>query len=103
QFWTCHSLCPQGSGGLSGVLFALGFSFVGSKCWERFYMRQLFLLTLASFCFLNPQLSSTALAHPAIEAQVAIVNEQIEREPANATLYVKRGQLRYQHREWQLA
>lgn len=42
-------------------------------------------------------------AHPAIDAQVAILNERIEKEPENASLFLKRGQLRQAHREWEAA
>lgn len=45
----------------------------------------------------------TVVAHPAIDAQVAIVNQLLEQEPGNAVLYFKRGQLHQAHRQWEAA
>ena len=42
----------------------------------------------------------TAAAHPEIEARVEIVTKQIEREPGNAALFIKRGQLHLTHSDW---
>lgn len=46
---------------------------------------------------------SSLAAHPAIEAQVEIVNERLEQEPRNASLFFKRGQLHQAHRAWNAA
>jgi len=45
-------------------------------------------------------LPSAVVAHPDIEARVKIVTEQIERDPGNAALFIKRGHLHHMHREW---
>ena len=45
----------------------------------------------------------TVAAHPEIEARVEIVTKQIEREPGNAALFIKRGQLHHTHRDWEAA
>jgi tetratricopeptide (TPR) repeat protein len=41
--------------------------------------------------------------HPAIEAQIALINERLEQSPADGALYFKRAQLHRQHREWDSA
>lgn len=48
-------------------------------------------------------LPATVRAHPAIDAQVAIINELLDREPRNASLFFKRGQLHQGHRVWNAA
>ena len=54
-------------------------------------------------CQITLFLPVTVAAHPEIEAQVEIVNRQIEREPQNAALFIKRGQLHHTHRDWDAA
>ena len=48
-------------------------------------------------------LTPPALAHPAIEVQVAALTKQIELDPGNATLYLRRGELHRVHRDWDTA
>ncbi|MFZ2650020.1 MAG: tetratricopeptide repeat protein [Burkholderiaceae bacterium] len=47
--------------------------------------------------------AGNALAHGSLHAQVAELTRSISREPGNARLYLKRGELHRQHREWQAA
>lgn len=57
-----------------------------------------FALLLFCYSFLE-KLS----AHPAIEEQVALVNKLIDREPENASHFLKRGRLHQAHRNWEAA
>ena len=54
-------------------------------------------------CQITLFLPVTVAAHPEIEARVEIVTKQIEREPGNAALFIKRGQLHHTHRDWEAA
>ena len=45
----------------------------------------------------------SALAHDGIDEQIAEVTRQIERDPKNAALYLKRGELHRLHRDWDKA
>ena len=58
---------------------------------------------LAVACQITLFLPVTVAAHPEIEARVEIVTKQIEREPGNAALFIKRGQLHHTHRDWEAA
>ena len=42
-------------------------------------------------------------AHPGIDQQIADINERIEAEPANGSLYLRRGELHRIHRDWPLS
>lgn len=44
-----------------------------------------------------------AMAHPAIEQQISDLDERIAESPAEAALYLRRGELHRIHREWKLA
>src|ERR1044072_144612 len=44
-----------------------------------------------------------AFGHADIETQIAAVTERIEKEPLNAELYLKRGELQRMHANWQEA
>jgi tetratricopeptide (TPR) repeat protein len=46
---------------------------------------------------------SFVLAHDGIHEQIAEVTRQIERDPQNAALYLKRGELHRLHRDWDKA
>ncbi len=48
-------------------------------------------------------LTQPALAHPAIEVQIAALTERIENDPRNAVLYLQRGELHRVHRDWDAA
>jgi tetratricopeptide (TPR) repeat protein len=48
-------------------------------------------------------LCGPAAAHPQIEAQIAAVSRQISEEPADAQLYLRRGELRRLLADWQSA
>src|SRR5206468_12433739 len=43
------------------------------------------------------------VAHGPIHEQIDAVTKQIQADPHNATLYLKRGELRRVHQEWDLA
>jgi tetratricopeptide (TPR) repeat protein len=42
-------------------------------------------------------------AHPGIETRIEIVTEKIRQDPGNAELYVRRGELHREHRDWDAA
>ena len=46
---------------------------------------------------------SFVLAHDGVHEQIAEVTRQIERDPKNAALYLKRGELHRLHRDWDKA
>ncbi|MDQ3685768.1 MAG: tetratricopeptide repeat protein [Acidobacteriota bacterium] len=46
---------------------------------------------------------SFSLAHDGVHEQIAEVTRQIERDPQNAALYLKRGELHRLHRDWNKA
>jgi len=48
-------------------------------------------------------LPTTVVAHEGLHEQIATVTNQIKREPKNASLYLKRGELYRHHRDWQKA
>ena len=60
-------------------------------------------LFVASAAFLAIILAAQTPAHEGLHEQIAAVTAQIKREPKNASLYLKRGELRRLHREWNLA
>ena len=43
------------------------------------------------------------MAHPDIEIRIAAVTERIQQHPRNAELYVRRGELHREHRDWEAA
>ena len=45
-------------------------------------------------------LPSVVLAHADLEVQIDMVSRQIEHQPGNAALYLRRGELHRVHREW---
>ena len=47
--------------------------------------------------------SDTALAHGDVHARIAVISEQIEKEPANALLFLQRGELHREHQDWKAA
>ncbi len=61
------------------------------------------LLLTGLFLFTALALPVFSWAHPAIEAQIALINERLEQSPADGALYFKRAQLHRHHREWDSA
>lgn len=50
-----------------------------------------------------PYPTPPAIAHGPIQEQIATLTNQIEEDPQNAALYLKRGELHSHHREWDAA
>ena len=46
---------------------------------------------------------SFLMAHPGLEIRIAAVTERIQQHPGNAELYVLRGELHREHRDWEAA
>src|ERR1043166_1162814 len=66
---------------------------------RRFSLNPCWLLACAAaLCSPAP-----ASGHADIEAQIAAMNERIQKEPANPDLYLKRGELHRLHMNWQEA
>jgi predicted Zn-dependent protease len=61
------------------------------------------LRLLAGSAFLAITLAVQTPAHEGLHEQIAAVTAQIKREPKNASLYLKRGELHRLHREWDSA
>jgi predicted Zn-dependent protease len=70
---------------------------------RRILLRKWRTALFAVTCQITLFLPLSVAAHPEIEAQVEIVTKQIEREPGNAALFIKRGQLHHTHRDWERA
>jgi tetratricopeptide (TPR) repeat protein len=62
----------------------------------------LFLASLALLLFCS-SFPAKLSAHPAIEEQVALVNQLIEKDSDNANHFLKRGRLHQAHRDWEAA
>lgn len=54
-------------------------------------------------CFFAFILPVSALAHGPLHDRLADLTAQLERDPANASLYVERGELHRHHRDWKAA
>jgi len=57
-------------------------------------------LALVAICLSLP---SFAIAHEGIHEQIVAVTAEIKRDPKNAALYLRRGELRRLHRDWSRA
>ena len=58
---------------------------------------------VASAAFLAITLAMQTPAHEGLHEQIAAVSAEIKREPKNASLYLKRGELHRLHRDWDRA
>src|SRR5437016_11278382 len=57
---------------------------------------------LLAFCW-SSWSTARAAAHGAIDEQIATLASQIEEDPQNAALHLKRGELHSYHRDWDAA
>jgi predicted Zn-dependent protease len=60
-----------------------------------FFVKNLFAILIALFCF-----AIVVSAHDGLHEQILAVTGQIEKDPANAALYLKRAELYRLHAEW---
>ena len=69
----------------------------------RYYLHNRSLRALATLFVAAVIVPGSLAAHPDIEMRIEIVTKRIQDGPYNAALYVRRGELHREHRDWKAA